>query len=286
MRTIQVIKKPKENDWSYVELNQSHYDELLNDSATIVDQNGEIIFVFLKKALSKQSAGLAWNAIKDWNPQSPLRSMAKGIKQEYKYKDGVKTNYLKNRTYCCSGVMGYFDRFPTVPCCRPCSFNSLNPEKFEMMLPITKEVAKLHAEFDPKSWVVYDDFSKRVHDDWKIAGTPYNTITMNKNFQTFPHKDGKNMPASCPMTIIRKGSYRGGYLVFPEYRIAINIDTTDLILFMNSTEWHGNTRITGTSPDYVRSSFIWYCRKNMDVCLSEKEELERVKNLNFGPTKD
>lgn len=284
MRIINA-KKVDPKDWSYVSLNRTHYDELLNEDVKVLDEKGDIIFIFLKKALSKNAVAQAWEAVKDWNPMSPLRSMAKGIKQQYKYKDGVKTNYLKKRTYCCSGVMGYFDRFPTVPCCRPCAYNAENPEKFELMMPITREVADLHKKHDPKSWEVYQKHGDKIHDDWKIAGTPYNTITMNKNFQTYPHKDGKNLPATCPMTIIRKGKYKGGNLVFPDYRLAVNIDTTDLIMFMNSTEWHGNTRLTGVTDDYVRASFIWYCRKKMTECLPKDEEMERVKNLNFGPLK-
>lgn len=287
MRQISLSQKRNPKlDFSYVELNESHYDELLNEDVTVRGPDGEIIFIFLKRALSKESVAKAWSAIESWWPQSPLRAQAKGIKQQYKYEDGKKTNYLKNRTYCCSGVMGYFDRFPTIPCCRPCAFNANDPKKFELMNPISEEIALLHKQHDPDSWKVYSDFRGRTHSDWMIPKTPYTTITMNKNFQTWPHKDGKNLPVTCPMTIIRKGKYRGGNLVFPEWRVAVNIDTTDLIMFMNANEWHGNTRITGVTEDYVRASFIWYCRKNMTDCLSGAEEIERIKNMGLGPMGD
>lgn len=287
MRTINLSqpRNPK-LDFSYVELNQTHYDELLNEDVTVNGPDGELIFILLKRALSASAVASAWKAVEDWNPLSPLRALAKGQKQQYLYKDGKKTNYIKDRTYCISGVMGYFDRFPTTPCCRPCAFNAGDPDKWALMGPLSREVADLHMFHDPMAKNVYSDFRSRTHPDWLIPKTPYTTITMNKNFQTWPHKDGKNLAATCPMTIIRKGKYNGGQLVFPEWRLAVNLDTTDLMMFMNSKEWHGNTRITGMTEGYVRSSFIWYCRKNMTDCLSATEEIERVKNLNLGPFND
>jgi hypothetical protein len=284
MRLIE-IKEPKNEkaDYSYVELNSTHYDEVLNENVKVIGPDGKIVFVFLKHALSKRAVLQAWEGVKDWEPRTDQRGLAKGKKIQYLYVNGVKTNNRRNRDYVCSGVIGFYDRFPTLPACRPSSYNANQPDSYKMLLPITREIARLHEQHDPESWAVYQEFSKQVHDDWKIGGEPYNTITMNKNFQTYPHKDGYNLKATCPMTVIRKGSYRGGNLVFPDYRLAVNIDSTDLILFMNSAEWHGNTRITGLTKDHTRVSMIWYCRKGMVECMSAEEEVKRVKNLKMGP---
>lgn len=281
MRKI-VVPKVKKKDWSYVELNSSHYDDLINEDCSVSDESGKIIAIFLKGALSRESVYNAWQALKDWHPKTPGRAKAKGVKQEYKYIKGKKTNLMKGRTYCCSGVIGYFERFPTIPCCRPCSFNSEKPESFELLRGITSEISEIHKFYDQKSWGVYEDFSQGVKDCWEIFNSPYNTITMNKNFRTFPHKDARNLNATCPMTVIRKGSYKGGHLVFPDYRLAFNIDTTDVILFMNSDEWHGNTRLVGEDENNVRTSLIWYCRKKMADCLDPTEELKRAQSINNG----
>lgn len=285
MRTI-ALSKPQDPklDFSYVELNTSHFDEVLTESAQVVDHEGKIVFTFLKRALSPDSVRRAWNGIEDWWPMTNQRHEAQGQKPTYIYKDGKKTNLKSGkRSYACSGVAGYFDRFPTCPACRPCAFNADAPEKFEMLFPLTQEVQALHKEHDPAGWLEYEKFKATCHPDWMVAGTPYTSLTVNKNFQTFPHKDGFNLQATCPMTIIRKGKYRGGTLVFPEWRIAVDIDTTDLILFMNSQQWHGNTKITKLNADAIRCSIIWYCRKGMTNCLGADEEITRLKDMNIGP---
>lgn len=283
MREIRISEPPKPDaDYSYIELNSSHYDELLSENVTVLDHEGKIAFVLLKKVLSTDAVASYWDAIKDWWPMTSQRGLAQGYKQEYRYKDGKKTNYKKKRSYACSGVMGYYDPFPTMPACRPCAWNAENPKLWRQTFKLSQEVAKIHKEFDPSSFATYEEIANRTHPDFKVPETPYTTMTVNKNFRTFPHKDGFNLHATCPMTVIRKGKYGGGFLVFPDYRLAVHIDTFDLILFMNSTLWHGNTAITGMTEDSVRSSTIWYYRKNMVECGSMADELNKLRNAGLG----
>ena len=62
-------------------------------------------------------------------------------------------------------------------------------------------------------------------------------------------------------TVKKCGEYTGGELIFPEYRIAVNIEQGDLLLF-NPHEAHCNNPIVGEG----RMSFVLYLREKMDKC--------------------
>ena len=58
------------------------------------------------------------------------------------------------------------------------------------------------------------------------------------------------------------GKYTGGYLVFPEYRVAVNVRPGDLLLVNNHEIIHGNTPIE-TYDDGERISLVCYLREGM-----------------------
>ena len=54
-------------------------------------------------------------------------------------------------------------------------------------------------------------------------------------------------------------------MVYPQFRIAINIREGDFML-QNPHEYHGNTSIQPITKDYTRLSMIFYYRKNISKC--------------------
>ena len=58
-------------------------------------------------------------------------------------------------------------------------------------------------------------------------------------------------------------NYSGGYLVFPEYRIAVNVRPGDLLIVDNARIIHGNTKIVKNEPDAHRVSIVSYFREGM-----------------------
>ena len=100
--------------------------------------------------------------------------------------------------------------------------------------------------------------------------TPFTTVTVNKNFRTAAHRDAGDLHEGFSnLTVVAKGDqqWTGGYLVLPEFRVAINIRPGDLLLINNHAGIHGNTELLPpegkTLADMERISLVCYFRENM-----------------------
>jgi hypothetical protein len=59
------------------------------------------------------------------------------------------------------------------------------------------------------------------------------------------------------------GNYTGGYLIAPEYRVAVNVRPGDLLLINNHEVMHGNTPIVLGDDQAERISLVCYFREKM-----------------------
>jgi hypothetical protein len=71
------------------------------------------------------------------------------------------------------------------------------------------------------------------------------------------HKDKGNLKEGYSvMTVLRSGDYSGGLLVFPKYRVAVDLHDGDCLICDNG-EAHGNTAIVGEER-WERISIVCY----------------------------
>jgi hypothetical protein len=78
------------------------------------------------------------------------------------------------------------------------------------------------------------------------------------------------------LLVVGSGDYTGGYLIFPELRIAVNVRPGDLLLVNNHEIIHGNTPIVLNYPEAERISLVCYFRENMlDLKSLEYEKARR-----------
>jgi hypothetical protein len=126
----------------------------------------------------------------------------------------------------------------------------------------------------------------RTHPDWVVPGTPFTTITVNNTYPTGVHTDKGDLDAGfSTIAVLRRGSYTGGRFVFPEFRVAVDLQDGDLIL-MDAHQWHGNTALVCACGDKrtsscracgaERISVVSYFRTAMTSCGSEEEENQRA----------
>jgi hypothetical protein len=80
------------------------------------------------------------------------------------------------------------------------------------------------------------------------------------------------------LTVLHAGTYTGGHLVFPKYRVAVDLRTGGVLL-ADVHEAHGNTPLIGTPGSFVRLSLVCYYRAGMRACGSASEENARAKRL-------
>lgn len=285
MRTIQLDKRYP-GDYKGKRLTDDDYDTILDDDAVVYGPEGEYVCGFKKRAIDMPVVAKAWKVLRDWHPKTDNRGAATGIgKTSRRKKDGTiqKANRVPKGYEVESGVVGFFDRYQRIPYCRPCAWNAEHPQRFEKLLPFFQQVRAAHESLDPDGFGFMREVADRTKGDWLIPETPYTTVTVNKNFRTAAHLDAKNLrDASAAMAYIREGRLKGGLVVFPEWRVAVKMDTSDVIVFRNMVDWHGNTPIVKLGSNTQRCTLVHYYKEGMINCGTPSEELERAKRRTAG----
>lgn len=172
-----------------------------------------------------------------------------------------QTNYAKS---VFSGVAGWFDRYPRIPFGRATSYTRDEPEKFALSFPFLQSLDRGFKELLPWRWGNQRAAADKLDPRFLVPETVFTTITVNKTFRTACHRDAGDLDSGLSnLLVVGKGNYTGGYLVFPEYRIAVNVRPGDLLLVNNHEIMHANTEIVLDSPDAERISLVCYFREAM-----------------------
>jgi hypothetical protein len=285
MEILRVTEKVS-GDFKGAQMTEEHYDRVISTDTMVLGPGDEVIAVLVKKALPMELVRASWAHLRDYHPKTENRGTASGVKMVARVrKDGKVSKTLRapKGSEVESGVAGFLDRYPRIPFCRACSFNTERPKSYEELLPLFQKVAEVHQKYDPKGYEVSQSYQRRTNPAFTIPGTAYTTVTINKNFRTYAHLDANNLKDStCAMALIREGNFTGGLVVFPEWRIAVQMDTADVVIFRNMKDFHGNTKIVGLSKDFQRCTLVHYFREKMVNCGTPAEELERAKRREAG----
>jgi hypothetical protein len=186
------------------------------------------------------------------------------------------TNYAKS---VFSGVAGWYDRYPRIPYGRATSYTEKHPELFELAYPFLQSLNRGFKELLPWRWGNQKAAADKLDPRFLVPETVFTTITVNKTFRTACHRDAGDLDKGLSnLLVLGTGEYTGGYLVFPEYRVAVNVRPGDLLLVNNHEIVHGNTPIVLNNPDDVtneRISVVCYFREKMLELQSYDYEMLR-----------
>jgi hypothetical protein len=177
-----------------------------------------------------------------------------------------------------SAIVGFFDRQGgRSPYCRQTAFTAHETARWATVVPVARAAARLFAATSP------DRYQRQLEEcarcpDYVIPDTPFTTLTVNNNGAPAGiHKDAGDFKEGLGViSYLVRGTYDGGLLVFPEYRLGVDLRHGDTVFF-NSHEWHGVTPMTNKSPDAERISIVLYMRHKMVECLPVQQELERAR---------
>lgn len=185
-----------------------------------------------------------------------------------------------------SGVMGAMDPVGPMQYCRLTAFTAQQVEKWDKLLPLWQAMSAQFQEHVPHRFKNQVAHARRTPPEWVIKGTPFTTITINNSYSTGMHTDKGDLDEgfSC-LAVARKGEYTGGRLVFPQWRVAADMQHGDMIL-MDAHQWHGNTRMECACGEHMhtgpckeceaeRISVVAYYRTKMKNCGTLAEESER-----------
>lgn len=184
------------------------------------------------------------------------------------------TNYAQS---VFSGVAGWYDRYPRIPWGRATAYTEKNPELFAKSFPFLQSLNKGFKELMPWRWSNQKAAADKIDPRFLVPETVFTTITVNKSFRTAAHRDAGDLNSGLSnLLVVGSGDYTGGYLIFPELRIAVNVRPGDLLLVNNHEIIHGNTPIVLNYPEAERISLVCYFRENMlDLKSWEYEKARR-----------
>lgn len=202
--------------------------------------------------------------------------------------------YICQTTYAngvMSGIAGWFDRYPRIPYGRATSYTANNPEKFKMAFPFLQHLAKGFKDLLPWRYNNQLKAANKLDPEFLVPGTPFTTITVNKTFRTAAHYDAGdlNEGLSNLLVLSNDGKFTGGYLIAPEYRVAVNVRPGDLLLINNHEVMHGNTPIVCEEGServslvvYFREKMLELGSKSYEDCRREYVESRRLNKNHSG----
>jgi hypothetical protein len=268
--TIYYVKKDYDDTQLHKIMNRklkrNDIDVIIDHDADVYTEDGNLLLRFRKNKLNKNNIKEFYdNVIKFASTKTSNRGSASGSKSK-NVRDNPKTM---------TNIIGYFDKLspqhkyifkkkgiplPKISV-RETRFLSENPDKFNKLVPLIKEIDKYYKEYVPKN---YEKQKKKANETpFKIDNTAFTTITTNVNFQTTVHTDkGDDIEGFGNLVVISEGKYKGGETCFPQYGIGVDVKETDVI-FMDVHNPHGNLPIELETTNAKRLSVVCYLRKRI-----------------------
>lgn len=260
------------------------YNLRLTGSATVLLPDGRPLCVYLPGAMSDVVTP----------DQYEILHALRFVRTDNRGKAGATRRVrvgAQKRTYAkhlASSLIGAMDNTKTsqFKFCRLTAWTGRHLPEWQALQPPLSRVAELMSEYVPDRYSAQMREINRTHPDWVVPGTPFTTVTVNNTYPTGVHTDKGDLDKGySTIFCLRRGEYTGGVFVFPEYRIAVDLQDGDLIL-MDAHQWHGNTPITCACGKILTSccevcgaeriSVVSYMRTAMVDCGSEVEENRRA----------
>jgi hypothetical protein len=143
-----------------------------------------------------------------------------------------------------------------------------------MSFPFLQQLAKGFKDLLPNRYAEQAKAASKIDKRFLVPDTPFTTVTVNKTFRTAAHYDAGDLNAGLSnlLTLSNDGKYTGGYLIAPEYRIAINPRPGDLLLINNHEVMHGNTPIVCEEGSERISVVVYFREKMLELGSKEYEE--------------
>lgn len=185
-----------------------------------------------------------------------------------------------------STIIGTSGPVPDRQYCRLTAWTGRNLPQWQQLFPLLQVIAERQRQYVNSRATAQQAAADASDPAWVVPGTPFSTVTVNNTYATGVHTDKGDLDAGfSAIAVLRHGEYTGGHLVFPEYRVAVDLRHGDLLL-MDAHQWHGNTALVCACGrdlngpcDYCgaeRISLVAYFRTKVADCGSPEEEIHRA----------
>lgn len=262
--------------------NPADYDLLIGEDAVVIEPNEDVLARLVTNALDKKVVTEAANVLRTVHGDLSNRgsviykgammhrerttdaslSLSKAVPSSL-----LKQSYDRNARLGLTGpysdILGYFDKSPRIPFCRPTKWSLKRPDIFEISRPLVKDVEYVNKHELPRHWQRQREFMSRVSERFKYSDSMFSTVTVNLNVRCAYHSDDGDFRGGVGnLVVLELGRDDSGILVMARERIAFLVRPTDCLL-MNVHHMHGNLPLTvgGT-----RLTAVLYARERMDKC--------------------
>ena len=295
-------------------LDGSHFNTIIDYDCDFLCE-GKPVFKFRKKQFQEDLLRVAWDNCKNMAKVSRGRGAASGpIDPESTYwkkrdiywskkwsamymvkdrKTGeMKRSKMKVQNEVASNPIGFYGKTNGLGLDLPCRLSHYtrdNFEDYERGIPYFQKIAENYQKLMPDQFI--QQLERANMNEFHIPGTPFSTITVNRNFRTAAHKDSGDFGGWACLSVLEENKYHGGLFVLPKFKVAIDIRHGD-ILVADVHQYHGNTELFETEEDkkyndeniqttfkdnlsigvlglnnrFSRLSFVSYLRENMIEC--------------------
>jgi hypothetical protein len=226
--------------------------------------------------------------LEEWAVAEDKKAYAAAAHKEY-----TSAQTYSNNIY--SNVLGILDRSARIPFGRWTASTAKKMDQFESQQHIYMQASKLYQETMPEEWDYINKLMTTCQDDnYTLLGTKtFSTITVNWNFPTYYHYDGKNNPRGVAvLTALTNENYTGekfdgSYFVMPALKLAFDIRKGDFLVGDNQGLMHGQTLQQNKSDDADNIIFVFYAREGMtklDTFENEccRKEFVQYSKANFA----
>ena len=244
------------------------YDILITEDTDVYTTEGELLLKFRKKIMSDDEIDIGFHAYKGLAKPSRGRGAAAGMidptdqywknrklvnfnkwSANYEKPDGSLSK-MKIQHSVASNPVGFFGKTNMgnpLPC-RLSYVTQNDYNTYQAGLPYVNALSESYKELVPEEFekqMIRSDLNPHL----KIKGTPFSTVTVNRNFRTGIHKDSGDYGFGN-LSCLENGSYHGGYFVMPAFRIAVDMRSGDH-LCCDVHQYHGNTEMYETEDDKI-----------------------------------
>lgn len=264
---------------------------------------------FYQTAAASRNRGAAAGPIdlksKYWQKRKPTEVN----KWSTKYVQDGKVSKMRVNNNVMSSVLGYFEKTPFMGLpCRLTSYTQRFFRQYKHGIPFIEAIDDKFKKLTPEAHAEQLAAVSRKP-AYRISDTAFSSVTLNRNFRTALHMDdGDFRQGFGNLSVIERGEYSGGYTLFPQYGIGVDVRTGDF-LAMDVHQWHCNTELyetkeqaehnkklpdiykddpeigtVGSNKPYTRISFVCYFREKLRNC-DEKDTRKYYNKIKFDPKK-
>lgn len=225
------------------------------------------------------------NWLKLWAKEADKVSYAKNS-----YKQFVSIQTRANKVY--SNILGFMDRSARIPYGRLSATTQRKEKEFVQHKDFYLQASNLYRDTLPEEWEYINSVMKTCKDDrYTLMGTEtFSTITINYNFPTYFHYDGKNNPRGVAVLTAltnetKEGEkFDGSYFVMPQLGLAFDIRKGDFFVGDNCNLAHGQTEQVNKTDDAENIIFVFYARDGMSKLDGYEAECCRKEFITYAQT--